>query len=163
MDRQAEPELEAHIRVALRFEAVSARAPLSDLQWSLARAGRIFELAAWVADPTLLLAPERVSLQLERSSIPRLPVRYSSGIVDEADPRIVHIKPGTSGLAAYVPSTVAWALHQMLIRDEARGVTLTIADRLLWSLREMAEQPERVDKVMPETTYRLREIVQRLT
>ena len=152
--------LATHVRVTLQVEVGPAGLPLSDLQWLLSRLGRLFELSAWVADPGMLTDPERADTQAAGSRIPRLPVRYTTGLRPEADPQLVRVTADPSRMTYLLPHTMLWALVQLLRgapgSDEV--ITLSVPDATLWSLQEMRAQPDRTKRVQDEFTLRVQQV-----
>ena len=155
--------LATHVRATLQVEVGPAGLPLSDLQWLLSRLGRLFELSAWVADPGMLTDPERGDTQAAGSRIPRLPVRYTTGLRPEADPQLVRVTADPSTMTYLLPHPTLWALVQLLRgapgSDEV--ITLSAPDATLWSLQEMRPQPERTERVQEEFTLRVQQVEER--
>ena len=154
-----------HVRVSLQLTVGPTHIPLSDLQWLLSRVSRLFELSAWAADPGLLLAPERAERQARSNRIPRLPVRYTTGIRADADPQLMRMGSAPLSMTYLMPHTLLWALIQLLRGTEGseQVMTLSVGDATLWSLQELQEQPDRIAPVQDEFRLRLRQIAAHFT
>lgn len=150
----------AHVKATVRFGAVPGEPALSEIDWLLPRITRIFVLAAWVADPTMLHDPDRADREISARGVPRLLTARSAAFRPDSEPRLISVKPESFQMAYRLPPAMLWALCQMLEEVDATPgvITVGIADSVLWPLRELPRSPDRVAAVLPELRRRLEQI-----
>lgn len=143
--------------------------------------GRFVELSAWVANPLLLINPERLEKQLpavdslddERAG--RLPTRYATGIRQEADVQVQRAESGSLDLFVSLTPEVLAALHELW--EEASRVPSTvfshlpkgakdilliiIGDQFMRQIRGLQVNSQRRSVALPDFIARLREIMVR--